>query len=304
MLVGVWIGALSTTNTLGIDLNVLALLGIVVTIHAFDDHSGLSARQRLAVDAMIALTFTIVTGAAIGQLGMAFGVPLLLGSLAIPVTVIAYLALSNAFNMLDGVDGVAISQFLISAFAIGVWNVAYAPNHRIDGLIIAVVAAALPIFVANLGLLGAQLKCFLGDSGARFLGFFLTYTLIVESGRAFSPIDGAYLVAVPLLDMCAVVIERLKAGAGPMRPDRRHLHHLLADSVGSHKLAAGVMALISMAFIALFWALQALEVGDPQSAALFLGLAALYMRYRRKFVAVLVGLAERRNANRITGPAE
>jgi UDP-GlcNAc:undecaprenyl-phosphate GlcNAc-1-phosphate transferase len=211
---------------------------------------------------------------------------------------------TNAWNMLDGVDGLALSQFLIATLALALWRGAHAPVPQPDALTVAIVAACAPIFAANLGLLGARMKCFLGDAGARFLGFFLAHALIVEGGRALSPIDAAYLVALPLLDMGAVVIERLRAGQGSMRPDRRHLHHLLLDSIGSARLTVATMAAVSLSFFGLLWALTAADAGDPVEALIFLTLAAAYWRWRRSLVAILARLATSRAALQTTPPAE
>ncbi len=63
LMIGIWIGALFATSIGEVDYEVLALLGIIATVHAFDDQSGLSARQRLVIDAVVALAFIVITGA-------------------------------------------------------------------------------------------------------------------------------------------------------------------------------------------------------------------------------------------------
>jgi UDP-GlcNAc:undecaprenyl-phosphate GlcNAc-1-phosphate transferase len=98
---------------------VLVLLGIVATIHAFDDHSGMSARQRLVIDAMVAFAFIVITGGVIETFGTIWGVEVQLRWLGVPLTILAYLALTNAYNMIDGVDGLALSQFLIAILSVG-----------------------------------------------------------------------------------------------------------------------------------------------------------------------------------------
>jgi UDP-N-acetylmuramyl pentapeptide phosphotransferase/UDP-N-acetylglucosamine-1-phosphate transferase len=65
MLMGAWMGALVATSIGQVDFEVLALLSIVATVHAFDDHSGLSPQQRLAIDAVVALAFAVVTKAVV-----------------------------------------------------------------------------------------------------------------------------------------------------------------------------------------------------------------------------------------------
>lgn len=298
LLIGVGIGTMASLDSLGVDLEVLMLLGIVVTIHALDDQAGLSARQRLVVDAMIALSFTVITGATIESAGVIFGAPFHLGVLGAPITIFAYLALTNAFNMLDGVDGLAISQFLIAILSLGFWHLSHAPNSGFDPLTIAIIAAALPLLAANLGILGARMKCFLGDAGSRFLGFFLVYALISEGTRTLSPTEAAYLIALPLLDMCAVVTERVRAGCGVMRADRRHLHHLLIDSGAPQWLTVLLMAGLSLSFVALLWLMTAADLSDLVGALIFVVLTVAYVSCRRRAIYVLAGLLTPRNRAR------
>jgi len=300
MLLGAWMGALVATSVGQVDYEVLALLGIVATVHAFDDHSGLSPRQRLAIDAMVALAFAIVTGAVINNFGVIFGVKVQFAWLAVPVTVFAYLALTNAYNMLDGVDGLALTQFLIAISGISLWHLTFVHKAGFDPLTISVIAASLTVLAANLGLLGRTFKCFLGDSGSRFLGFFLVYVMLFEGTNALTPIHAAFFVALPLLDMCAVVMERWRAGRRIMRPDRIHLHYLLADSGVSRLGVVLIMGGVSAFFVAIAFALRLSNVSDLGGIFVFLIFAIAYWSGRRRLVRMAANLFRQR----IVGPAE
>lgn len=284
-----------------IDLNVLALLTIVAAIHAFDDHSGLSARQRLILDAVVGFTFIIVTGIKIKLVGSIGESEILLGPLAIPVTIFAYLALTNAYNMIDGLDGLAISQFLISILGIGAWHIKHAPSSGFEPLSAAIIPAAIAALVCNLGLLGPRFRCFLGDSGSRFLGFFLVFALIKEGAPALSAVKGAYFLALPALDLCAVIIERRRAGQALMRADRRHFHHLLVDAGVTRHGTVGVMGLISVAFIAVLTFQNGAGFGDLQIGVTFVGLGILYLVGRRDLAS---SLARVPMLGRVLQPAE
>lgn len=301
LVIGIWIGALVATSIGQIDYEVLALLGIIATIHAFDDHSGLSARQRLVIDAVVALAFIVITGGVIESFGTIWGVELLSGWFGVPLTIFVYLALTNAYNMIDGVDGLALTQFLIAIVSVGLWHIMHAPRSGFDPLAFSVIAACLVVLVANIGLVGQRLKCFLGDSGSRFLGFFLVYVLVSEGTSILSPIHGAYLIALPLLDMCAVVAERMRAGEGPMQADRRHLHQLIIDAGGSGRAAMLVMGAISLGFSAFVFVQNVAGINDLTSLAILLVIAGGYFAGRRTGVKLFVGVIRSR---RLARPAE
>lgn len=284
---GVWLGSVVVVFPEQTRPEILILLGVVVMVHAFDDRSGLSVRQRLVIDAVISLVIISVTGNVIETIGTVFGEEVFLGPLAFPVTIFMYLALTNAYNMIDGLDGLAITQFLIPLAAIGVWHMTLAPGSGFAPYAFSVFVASLVALAANLGCLGQYLKCFLGDSGARFLGFFLVYVLILEGQRILAPIEALFFIALPLLDMCAVVFERIRAGAAPMIGDRRHFHHLLIDAGVASGRVVLIMAGISSAFIAVCMIASSAGLDDLAMWFIFMGVAAVYWIGRRSLVRAL-----------------
>jgi UDP-GlcNAc:undecaprenyl-phosphate GlcNAc-1-phosphate transferase len=301
ILIGVWLGSFVEVEPGLTKPGLLALLAIVGVVHAFDDQSALSARQRLVIDAVIALAVVVITGHSIETLGTVLGVELKLGLLAVPVTIFVYLALTNAYNMIDGLDGLAIIQFLIAFGGVAIWHVLFAHNTGFAPHAFSVAVASVVVLLANLGLLGPKLKCFLGDSGARLLGFFLVYVLVAEGNRILSPIEAVYFIALPLLDICAVVVARLRAGRGPMQADRRHLHYLLVDAGLTQGRAVLTMAAISCAFIGLYALEHIAGLGDFTIWLIFMGLATLYWCGRHSLVRVL---APQPDAQKVMGPAE
>lgn len=301
LVTGIWVGALVATSIGKVDYDVLALLGIIVTVHAFDDHSGLSARQRLVIDAVVALAFIVITGGVIESFGVIGEVELLFGWFGVPLTIFIYLALTNAYNMIDGVDGLALTQFLIAIISTGLWHIVHAPDSGFDPLAFSVIIACLVILAANTGFAGQKLKCFLGDSGSRFLGFFLVYILVSEGTDILSPIHGGYLIALPLFDMCAVILERVRAGEGPMQADRRHLHHIILDAGGSARTVVLIMGAVSLGMSALVFVQKVLEFSDLASLAVLLVIAAGYFTGRRAGVRLIMGAIHRRD---LAGPAE
>ena len=103
-------------------------------------------------------------------------------------------------------------------------------EHAIAFWCLAIILTLIPYAMFNLSVFGAKWKVFMGDSGSTLIGFTIIWMLLLSTqgqGHAISPITGLWLIAVPLIDMVAVIFRRLKKGKSPFRPDRLHLHHLL-----------------------------------------------------------------------------
>ena len=306
ILLGAGLGAMIGITVGAEPLDLFALLAIVTVIHSFDDQSagdrpGLTPHQRLMIDAVVAMAFVVVTGEVIRSVGTVAGVPLELGIAAAPFTILIYLALTNAYNMIDGLDGLALSQFLIAFLGVGLWHLGEAGAVGLPPTMLPIMLASFVVLAANIGLFGRFLHCFLGDSGARLLGFFLVYLLVADGGARFSPPGALFFVALPLIDLCAVFAERLGAGGSTMRADRRHLHHLLVDAGLAPHLVVLVMGLASVGFIALHALMHLAGLGDLAIALAFVALAGLYLVTRRRLArAAARALAPRA----VIGPAE
>ncbi|KRB34964.1 UDP-phosphate N-acetylglucosaminyl-1-phosphate transferase [Rhodanobacter sp. Root179] len=224
---------------------------VLVLLGALDDRSDLSVRTRLLVQTILILTVIGSTGVYIHSLGHIFGYELTLGWVGIPLTVVAVIGLLNAFNMMDGIDGLAGSLALVSIAAI----VLFAGPHALRGslaLITLLAIAAIPYLFANLGLMGR--KIFMGDAGSMVLGYLLAWTLIrlsQEPHSQLSPVDVLWCVALPVLDTLAVMYRRLRQGKSPFKPDRGHIHHILMGmGLGPRASLVALVALAaSMAFL-------------------------------------------------------
>lgn len=195
---------------------------------ALDDRFDLSVRTRLLVQTAAVLAMVGTTGVYIRTLGHLFGHEFDLGVLGIPVTLIAVVGLLNAFNMMDGIDGLAGTLALVSVGAIIMFD---SPVKWGNVIVLVLLAAALiPYLATNLGLVGR--KIFLGDAGSMVVGYLLAWTLIRLSQESpqhsqLSTIDVLWCVALPVLDTLAVMVRRIRQGKSPFKPDRGHIHHLM-----------------------------------------------------------------------------
>lgn len=206
----------------------LSTAAVMVLLGALDDRFELSVRTRLLVQTAAVLTMVASTGVYIHTLGHVFGHDFDLGVLGIPVTLVAVIGLLNAFNMMDGIDGLAGSLALVSIGAIILFN---GPQNWQSAVVLLLLMTSLvPYLAANLGLVGR--KIFLGDAGSMVIGYLLAWTLIqlsqeVPARSQLSTVDVLWCVALPVLDTLAVMVRRMREGKSPFKPDRGHIHHIL-----------------------------------------------------------------------------
>ena len=152
------------------------------------------------------------------------------------VTVLWLVGITNAINWIDGLDGLAAGVGSIAA--VGLTVVTFYVNDQV-ALAPTLLAAALA--GTCLGFLRHNLnpaQIFMGDGGSYFLGFSLGSISIIGPAKEFTGVSlllPLLILFLPLADMSAVVLGRLRAGYSPFYPDRRHLHHRLLRAGFSHR---------------------------------------------------------------------
>jgi len=211
----------------GFERSLLGTAAVLALLGALDDRFGLSVRDRLLIQTIAILAVIASTGVYIHTLGHIFGHDVVLGWLGVPMTVLAVIGLVNAFNMMDGIDGLAGSLTLVSIAAV-VLFASPMPLRGVIMLLALLAAATLPYLLVNLGFVGG--KVFLGDAGSTLIGYLLAWVLIYLSQLPethLSPVDVLWCVALPVLDTLAVMYRRMRAGQSPFKPDRGHIHHIL-----------------------------------------------------------------------------
>ena len=203
-------------------------------IGLMDDLFNLSPFSRLFMQATVA-TLAWNVGVSIDFLTIPFwGLVVFPAWLSLPVTILWLVGMANAINWIDGLDGLAAGVSGIAAVIMLIVSL------FMDQPAAALIAAALA--GGALGFLRYNFnpaQIFLGDGGAYFMGFTLAGVGVVglvksvTTAAVFLP----YLIlAVPILDMSAVIFERLRSGASPFVADKRHLHHRLLNAGLSHRL--------------------------------------------------------------------
>jgi UDP-GlcNAc:undecaprenyl-phosphate GlcNAc-1-phosphate transferase len=242
------------------------LLAVLVMTHAFDDIHGINPVVRLALDGAIGVMLCTLALLQLNTLGYLFGPgETTMGRWAIPMTVFSFVAASNAFNMTDGIDslctGLAMICFLtIIALLLESGDPGAAGLIKLSMLVIFIL---LPMYAANLGMLGTRLRSFLGDSGARLIGFMAGIALIYSAGQNYiNPVIAYFPIAVPVCDCLILMGRRVADRRSPLSSDRLHLHHLLMDCGFSMHQTRYLILLLAMLLSGIGFSLQYFDVRE------------------------------------------
>ena len=267
-----------------VQLQILALLAaglFMFIIGLVDDVVGLRARHKLLAQVAAALVLYL-SGTRIDSIGLTESIVIELGWLSLPATILWVTAITNAVNLIDGLDGLAVG---ISAVACGV---------------IAVIAmhASLPISsVLMLAFLGSLIgflvfnfnpaKIFLGDCGSLFLGFVLAGCSML-SGAKYATLAGLGLplvaLGVPLFDTFFSMLRRLLERRSLFAPDRRHVHHRLLERGLAHRQA--VLVLYGVTLAATGIGMLMMVTRDKLSLLVF-GVAACFLVFAFRFIGAV-----------------
>lgn len=202
----------------------------LTTIGVLDDKYDLSVKFRMAVQTGISIIMIYFAEAQMQTLGNMFGLGevnlLWVGPI---ITVFAVIGCINAFNMVDGIDGLLGGLSIVTFGSIAIL-LFFTGEQKLSYLCVLLVVTMIPYIIMNLGLFGRARKVFMGDAGSMMIGFTVIWLLIGASQNSGSPmirpVTALWLIAVPLMDMAAIMIRRIKQGKSPFKPDRDHLHHI------------------------------------------------------------------------------
>lgn len=205
-----------------------ALILLLVT-GAVDDRFTVPAWLKFGVQFVAAFLIVLPGGAVVEGLGnlMGFG-PLWMGWGGVPFAVIAAVLLINAVNLMDGLDGLAAGKGFIVMFWISICA-ALAGNAGAAAYSSILMAALVGFLVYNLRHpWRKKASVFLGDAGSLALGLSLAWFVIRYSQGAdavMEPAVVAWLLAIPIYDICGQFARRVSQGRHPFDPDHNHFHH-------------------------------------------------------------------------------
>ncbi len=203
---------------------------VIVFLGMLDDAKGLPVYTRLVIQSIITLILIYATNIYFHNLGNILGFGLIdIGFFGYILTVLAVIGSINAFNMIDGIDGLS---GIVSGVTFTSLGILFFLNDDQYGYLISAIfcIALIPYLQSNLNILSKNKKIFMGDAGSMFIGFTVVWLLMYGSQgnqASFNPVTALWIVALPLMDMSAIIIRRIKKGQSPLKADRDHFHHIL-----------------------------------------------------------------------------
>ncbi len=202
-------------------LVVIFLLGLV------DDLRNLRARFKALVQLAVAI-LVVSMGFRFRIILVPWGGGVLnLGLLSVPLTIAWIIGVTNATNLIDGMDGLLGGITVLAASAFGFF---FAFKRDTSSMVICFALAG-----ASAGFLPYNLpkaKIFMGDAGALFIGFTLSVLPLLnqtDSSAEIGLISAVTVLGIPILDTLAAMYRRKRAGVHFFTPDRGHIHHLFLD---------------------------------------------------------------------------
>ena len=258
---------------------ILTCCGLIVFIGALDDRFDMRVPWRIAAELLIAYSVIEILDFRLRELGDLFG----FGAITLDTipsylfTLIAIFGLINAFNMLDGLDGLLAS--LIIASLTTFHTLSGTPPNFASVFVVGSLSAFLAV---NLQFIKIVPRCFLGDAGSKLLGFTMVLLLLsaasdqVGTVKVIRPVTALFCAAIPLFDMVFVSLRRVMNGCSPFSSDRTHIHHLLKELGVNDRsclvyITGGQTLLVCLGMI-----LHNSKVDDHQQMAVFLTAFSVY----------------------------
>ncbi len=224
---------------------------ILVIVGILDDRFSLSAPFKLIMQ-IAAASVAIACGVSINHITL-FGQIIIMGVWEIPVTLLWIVGLTNAINLIDGLDGLACGISAICSASISV--VMLLSGDMVSALLTIILTGSCVGFIP---FNKHPARIFMGDTGSLFLGYCLA--VISASGLFKLHTVISFLVpltvfALPLIDTLSSIIRRVFNGQNPFTPDKRHLHHRLVEMGFTQKESVKIlyaicalMGLVSIVF--------------------------------------------------------
>ena len=225
-------------------LGLLISASIVFLTGLVDDVRSIRPTSKLAGQLMAALVF-VSFGGYVKFFSNPFGGDILyLDYWGIPVTVLWLVGISNAVNLIDGLDGLAGGVSIISACTMGVVSLSHG-YYMPAALLFVLAASTLGFLRYNF----SPASIFMGDSGSLTLGYVLGAIAIMGFAKGATMIAlviPILILAIPIMDTFFAIIRRLLEHKPIMQPDKGHLHHRLLAKGLSHKQTVLIIYAITM----------------------------------------------------------
>ena len=200
----------------------------LVILFLIDDFIELWPLFRILIQVALTIYMIQSTGVYLETLGNLFGTgELNLGIYSKFITVFCVVGIMNAFNMIDGINGLCSGCGMLTLLLIG-----FSSGLIYDSTLILIIGSMVGFLLFNLSIFGEKRGVFLGDHGSNMIGFWVAWSAIYASQNKIydiEPMTMIWFVAIPLLDCIGLLFTRRKKGVSWSTPGRDHIHHKLMN---------------------------------------------------------------------------
>lgn len=263
---GLLFGLMAFGSLCGVQGLIPVLVGasIMLYVGALDDIMGLTPLLRIVIEMMVLLGIIFGSGMCVDSLHGLWGIEQISWWVAVPLTLFAGIGIINAYNMVDGVNGLSSGLCMVMSFILGIMFFKRGDMSN-AALSICFAGALVPFYVHNV--FGKQSKMFIGDAGTMVMGLLVSWFVIrVLSSenviRNYLPDQGnrlclvAMMVAiasVPVFDTLRVMTGRILKGVSPFRADKTHLHHVFIATGVSHLVTSLTELLLNLLVVGIWY---------------------------------------------------
>lgn len=227
-------------------VSLLAGIGVIFVFGVWDDRGDLDYRLKFAGQ-IIAACIVVLYGDIAIRIVPFFGFDPVTPWFSIPLSIFVLVAITNAINLADGLDGLAAGVVLLSLAGLAILALLS------DGFnLLLITLAVIGSIVGFLRFNTYPARIFMGDTGSQFLGFsagVLMIMLTQQLNPALNPAIPLLLLGVPVFDTLFVITRRIYYGKSPFSPDKNHVHHQLLALNFDHYEAVVIIYLVQAVFV-------------------------------------------------------
>ncbi|MFA5815629.1 MAG: MraY family glycosyltransferase [Bacteroidales bacterium] len=232
-----------------------------------DDIAGIQPRKKLAGQIISSLIIIMAANVRITTLHGLFGIEEIPYAISIVISLIVFIGLINAFNLVDGIDGLASGLGIVISIVFGIWLAMLGAEHY---AILSFALAGSLIAFYRYNVFSKNYKLFMGDTGSMFIGFIFATMAVKVLCCPVSPDSYLFMKAfpavvmslmiIPISDTLRVMTLRVIKGRVPFFADRTHCHHDLLRLGFSHWQASNILVAANLGLFLMALALKNLPV--------------------------------------------
>ena len=240
----------------------MCMVVLLMAVGLIDDSIDLKYNVKLIIQIFVTTLLCFVGNYRITSLWTVFGIETLHPIVSCLLSVFVGVAIMNALNFLDGIDGLTAVYGMFVGIIMTVWGWHHGEiSHAIFSIIIASCMFAFWIFNG----FSEKYKIYLGDSGSLVLGLYVYLSVCkilshrmpqVHLSNGYQASFVVAMLAVPMFDFIRVIVGRIIRKKSPFHPDRTHLHHIMIDVGFSHQTACLIIITLNILVFAC-WGLLA-----------------------------------------------